>query len=212
MTDYTTLIAARTTTGSIAYMINFDRIDSAGIVNKAEKFIFRKIRVREMLVVGASITIELDANTATLPTGFLDPIHFGIPGYCHSLAYLDTERFRAELAFDQDGALPTAMPTRFTVDGTLMHFDVNAEQEYTGRLTYFGRPDPLSTSNANWLTDRYPDLLERTCLMYALEERKEWNERNTVMGLIEKDLDEIKRENDLAMRSMSLDFNWRANS
>lgn len=212
MTDYTTLIAPRTTVGSIAYMINFDRIDSAGIVNKAEKFLYRKIRVREMLVIGASITIELDANTADLPTGFLDPIHFGIPGYVPSLEYLDWERFRAELSHDQDGELPDNMPTRFAVDGTMLHFNSNADREYIGRLTYFGAPTPLVTTGTNWLTNRYPDLLERACLMYALEERKEWNERNTVMGLIEKDLAEVKVENDLAMRSMSLDFNWRANS
>lgn len=212
--SYSTLVAAKTTTGSIAYAINFDRIDSAGIVNKAEKFIYRKIRVREMLVIGESLTIALDANTADLPDRFLDPVHLGIPGHCHSLVMRDTESFRSALAFDQDAELPTAMPTEFTIDGDNIHFNTNADQAYTGRLTYFRRPAPLAatTNETNWATDRYPDLFERTCLMYALEERKEWNERNTVMGLIEKDLDEIKRENDLWMRSMALDFGWAGTS
>lgn len=211
--NYTTLVAAKTTVGSIAYMLNFDRVDSAGIVNKAEKFIYRKIRVREMLTIGESLSISSSASTATLPDRFLDPVHFGIPGYCHTLTMRDVESFRSALAFDSDAALPTAMPTEFTIDGTLMHLNTNADQAYTGKFTYFRRPAPLSGSNeTNWATDRYPDLFERTCLMYALEERKEWQERNTVMGLIEKDLDEIKRENDLWMRSMSMDFNWQGTS
>lgn len=211
--SYSTLVAAKTTVGSIAYMLNFDRVDSAGIVNKAEKFIYRKIRVREMLVIGDPLTIALDANTADLPARFLDPVHLGIPGFIHTLTMRDTESFRGALAFDQDAELPTAMPTELTVDGTLVHFNTNADQAYTGRFTYFRRPAPLSGSNeTNWATDRYPDLFERTCLMYALEERKEWQERNTVMGLIEKDLDEIKRENDLWMRGMSLDFHWNGTS
>ena len=206
--DYTTLIASRETAGSIKFQINYDRIDSVAILDEAEKWIYQRLRTFDMMAI-EPIAIAADAVSVTKPTGFLDPIHFGIPGHVNRFKYWDLERFQASLAWDDTATLPVAPPTVYTRSGDSLLFNAKADQAYTGKIAFFKSPTPLSGSNeTNWLTDRYPSLLRRVTLMFAAEARKEYEmfDRTELRAL--KDIAEIKVESDLNLRGMEMDFNW----
>ena len=157
-----------------------------------------------------TLAIPLNAKEVATPTGFLDPIQLAIPGYINDMPLLDIQRFRESLALDTTGALQVSMPTAYSIFNSLLQFNSQADMAYTGKLAYYGTPDALSPSNlTNFLTDRYPTLLRRACLMFAAEARKEYDamDRAEIKALAQ--VDEVKKEGDLHMRGMELDFNWR---
>lgn len=209
--DYDTLVAAKTTTGSIKYWINYDRIDSAGVLGEAEQWIYHRLRIHDMLAV-KDVTISSGATTAALPTGYLSPKHFGIPGYTPKVTYWEPDRFRSSLGYDDTPQLPSAMPTVWSDFGGVMNFNSRADQEYTGKLLCYTKPTALSSSNTtNFLTDDYPTLLRRACLMFAAEARKEFDtmDRNEIKCIAM--INDIKVEDDLKYTGVELDFNWEGN-
>lgn len=206
--DYPTLIADVSTPGSIKFAINYTRIDSAGILDEAEKWIYSKLRLREMQII-ADVAIAQGASQISAPQGFLDPIQFGIPGYINDIVLRDLQRFRASLALDTSGELPVAMPTAYAISAGNLLLNHKADMTYSAKMAYYGSPESLSSSNpTNFLTDRYPTLLRRACLMYAAEARKEFDLMNSTEIKALAQIEDIKKEGDLAMRGMELDFNW----
>ncbi|MBW3099257.1 phage adaptor protein [Pseudohoeflea coraliihabitans] len=206
--DYTTLVAAETTQGSIKYWINYSRIDSAGILSEAQAWIYQRLRVRQMVEM-ASVSIASGASTASLPSDYLDPIHLGIPGTINEIRLTDPQRFRGLLGFDSDGSLPSGTPTRWADYDDTINLNSEADQAYTAKLVYYAEPTALSGANeTNWLTDRYPMLLRNVCTMFAADARKDWAlmERKQVQAM--ELISQIKAESDLGMRGMELDFNW----
>lgn len=209
--NYTTLVADATTEGSIKYAINYSRIDSAGILEEAQAWIYQHLRVRQM-VASSDIAITSTATTATFPTGYLDPIHFCIPGYVSKIRLKDAEWFRSHLGWDESAVMPEGVPSYWCDISTTIQLDTKADQAYTAKMVYFKKPDLLSVSNTtNWLTDRYPSLVRRACLMFAAEARKEYETMDRVEVRALQSIDEIKAESDLAMRGMELDFGWEEN-
>jgi hypothetical protein len=209
--NYTTLTGSVSTAGSIKYAINYDRIDAAGILQEAEAWIYQRLRVRQM-VATSNVTISDEASTASFPTGYLDPIHFGIPGYVSTIRLKDAEWFRAHLGWDEDAALPEGPPSYWCDMDTTIQFNTKADQAYTAKMVFFKKPTALSGSNeTNWLTDRYPSLLRRVCLMFAAEARKEMDLFNAQTVLAMQSIEEIKVESDLAMRGWEADMNWEEN-
>lgn len=206
--DYTTLVADATTTGSIKYWINYSRIDAAGILTEAEAWIYSRLRVRQM-TAAEDVVIASGASTAEFPTGYLDPIHFGIPGHVNTIRLVDAERFRGDLGWDTSAVLPEGPPTRWSDLGGSIQFNYKADQAYTAKLAFYKKPTALSADNlTNFLTDRYPTLLRRVCLMYAAEARKEYDtmDRSEIKAL--EMIEQIKAESDMSMRGLELDFNW----
>lgn len=210
--DYSTLTGAKTTTGSIAYWLNYSRIDADGILDEAESWIYSRLRVREMRAT-ADVTITAAQAYAPLPTGFRDPIHFCIPGYVERIVIKDEETFRSELGWDNSADLPDGPPQRYAIFDEQLNFDHDPDQAYTGKMIYFKTPTALSSSNTtNFLTSKYPTLLRRVCLMFGAEARKEYDlmDRNEIKAL--EMIEEIKRESDLSYRGLELDFNWSGSS
>lgn len=206
--NYTTLVADKDTAGSIKYSINYSRIDAEGILQEAEAWIYARLRVRQM-TAAEDVAIADEASTATFPTGYLDPIHLCIPGYIPTIKLIDVERFRNGLGWDTDAALPEAMPTRWTDLGGLIHLNSKADQAYTAKMAFFKKPTALSSLNeTNFLTDRYPSLLRRACLIFAAEARKEWDTKDRAELNAMAAIEDIKKESDLSFRGMELDFNW----
>ena len=79
----------------------------------------------------------------------------------------DAERFRAELGWDSDASLPEGIPTFWTDIGQIIQLNTEADQAYTAKFAYFGRPTALSGDvETNWLTIRYP-MLPETCLHHV---------------------------------------------
>lgn len=206
--DYNTLVSDKTTPGSVMYSINYDRIDSAGIVAEAEAYIYSKLRVREMRS-SAELFIATGASNVAYPSDYRDPIHLGIPGYINRIARRELEWFRTHLGYDETAALPTGMPTLWTDDSGLIQFNSLADIDYTAVFKYYKTPTPLSPGNpTNFLTAKYPTMLRRACLMFAAEARKEYDTFDREEARVLAQIEEIKVEGDLEMRGMELDFNW----
>jgi hypothetical protein len=209
--DYDTLVGDKTTVGSIKYHINYERIDPVGILEEAQAWIYSKLRVRQMQS-SASVSIAQGASTAAYPTGYLDPLHFGIPGFVSRLRRKDIEWFRTNLGFDETAALPEGLSTYWTDYNDLIQLNTVADQAYTASMVFFKLPDALSSSNpTNWLTIRYPTLLRRVCLMLAAETRKEFDTFDREEARALQAIEEIKVESDNSLRGIELDFNWQEN-
>ncbi len=209
--DFSTLVADRDTNGSLKNWVNYSRIDSEGILTEAQAWIFSKLRVPEM-VATASVSILSGASTAALPTGYRDPLQFSIPGWIGRLRLKDVEWFRTHLAFDESAVLPTGLPTYWCRIGDLIQTNTLADQAYTASLTYFQTPTALSVSNeTNWLTEKYPTLLRRACLMFSYEFRKEMDMFDREEQRALSAIAEIRVEGDEQMRGIELDFNWEEN-
>jgi hypothetical protein len=210
--NYSTLVGPRETVGSIQYAINYSRIDSDGILDEAEAWIYAKLRVPDMRST-ATVTIASGASTASFPTGYRDPIHFGIPGFTSRLKLKDIDWFRTHLGFDEDGVLPEGQPSYWCKNDGLIQLNTLADQEYSARMVYYRTPTALSASNeTNWLTDKYPTLLRRVCLMFAAEARKEYDTFDREEARALKQIDEIRIEADDENRGIELDFEWSENT
>src|SRR4051794_26574266 len=138
--NYTTLVGLVSDVGSIKYWINYTRIDSAG--TEAEAWIYARLRVQEMLATD-DVAIALNGTSAAFPTGYMDPIHFGIPGWQPLIKFVDPERFRAGLGWDQSAVLPVNMPSRWTrLDGQIA-LNSKADRAYTAKMAFYKRPTAL---------------------------------------------------------------------
>lgn len=206
--DYTTLVAAETTVGSIKYWTNYSRIDADGILTEAQAWIYARIRVREMVTTADVAIAEGDSDVA-FPSGYLDPLAFGIPGVVNRIVLKDVELFRTTLGWDSDAVMPEGPPTYWCDFNQRIQFNFKADQAYTAKMVFFKTPDALSGGNpTNFLTSRYPTLLRRVCTMFAAEARKEYDlmDRSELKALAM--IEDIKVESDMAMRGQELDFNW----
>lgn len=209
--NYSTLVAAETVAGSIKFRMNWGRLDSAGIVEDAQAWIYNKLRVREM-VTTSDVAIAQYATSAACPSRFLDPLHFFIPGYVNRIRLRDLDSFKSLLAYDQDALLPIAVPTRATIEGSTILLNSRSDIAYTAKLTHYQSLAPLAatTNETNFLTDRYPTLLRYACLKFAAEERKD----NELIDAYEKRaldaIAEIAVMDDLSMRGQEIDFGWEA--
>jgi hypothetical protein len=209
--NYTTLVADATVSGSIKYGINYSRIDAEGILEEAQAWIYAKIRTRDMLAT-EDVAIALGASSVSFPTGYLDPIHFGIPGYMNRLRLKDIEWFRSHLGWDESAVMPEGVPTFWCDFGGSMQLSTKADHAYTAKLVFYKRPEALSGSNeTNFLTTRYPTLLRRACGMFAAEARKEYDTYDRMEVRAIQAVADIMKENDLAMRGIELDFGWDEN-
>lgn len=209
--DYSTLVAGPDVKGSIQYWINYARIDSDGILEEAQAWIYSKIRTRDM-IASEDITLSAGVSTASFPSGYLDALHFGIPGYINKLRLKDVEWFRTHLGWDESADLPEGVPTYWCDFNSAINLNTKADQDYTAKMLFYRRPAALSSSNTtNFLTTRYPTLLRRACLMFAAEARKEYDlfDREEMRAL--QAVKEVMVEDDTAKRGMELDFNWEPN-
>lgn len=209
--DYNTLVGAETLLGSVKYWINYSRIDSAAIVSEAQGWIYQRLRVAEMRAI-AAVPIALNDTTLALPTGYLDPIHFGIPGQIQTIILTDPDRFNQELGWDNNQVLPVAPPTRWCNLNSAIQLNSKSDAAYTGRMTYFKTPTALGIGNTtNFLTTKHETLMRRVCTMFAAEARKEWDTVNANEVKALELIETAKVQGDLEFRGMEMDFNWEAN-
>lgn len=171
--DYTTLVADKTTEGSIKYFVRHAEVPSTYILERAQDAIFQILRVREMIFRSDGTILEGQGNV-TLPTGILEPKSLYLTGsYRSRIKILDQDHFESRLGEDTDGSLYPGTPNSCTFDSSKLYFDVKADQDYPYRIWFMGKPDYLSGSNlTNFLTTRYGNILEAMCKHYAYEHRE----------------------------------------
>lgn len=71
--NYTTLVADKSTTGSIASWVNYSKLQPTVIVDEAQALLWSLLRTREMLT-DMRFTLAVGGSQIALPARFLDPI------------------------------------------------------------------------------------------------------------------------------------------
>jgi hypothetical protein len=168
---YTTLVADKSTAGSIKSWVNDTRVDPDVVLEDAQSLIYGQLRVREMRAI-TTVSLTSGQSSASLPSRFLDPID---RLYDHELGCYLT--FLAEGSLIrrrtyESGVLSTSTPQAYTVANENFEFDCKAEAARTYSLAFYQRPAALSGSaTTNFLTDRYPLLLRSACIALAYDFR-----------------------------------------
>jgi hypothetical protein len=202
--NWTTLTAAKTTSGSIANWANRGDLPTTNILLEAEAAIYERLRVREMMTI-ATLTFNAAANSASLPSDFLDPIEFRPYGRSSPLPYFHEQTIG--MFRDEDGALEEGEASRWSIIGVTAYLDVAAESSYVGKLMYFARPTALSVSNeTNFLTVRYPTLLRFACMAKSFEHMKLWAQAQTYLALTEAEIAKANATNESFRRSQHVPY------
>ena len=135
---------------------------SGDFIVLAEKDFNSKLRVRKM-ITQSSITI--DAETETLPTGFLQVRDFYIlqGSTKYSLQYITPAQM------DQiRGGSTTGQPSTYTILGDNLRFAPAPSTSYTGIINYYKEFDPLSDSNtSNYILTNHPAIYLYGSLYHA---------------------------------------------
>ena len=159
LTSYTTLKA------SIANWLNRSDLTSEiqdDFIKLTEADLNSKLRVRSM-ITQANITI--DAETASLPTDFLQIRNFYIlsgqtktPLVYTTPASMDTT----------SGTSTTGLPTTFTILGDTLRFSPKPDATYTAVMNYFKKFPALSSTNAtNYILASHPAIYLYGSLFHA---------------------------------------------
>ena len=168
--NYTTLIADKTVSGSIKNRINYDRVDSVGILAEAEQMIYAWIRTHQM-EIEAEFSIVIGDSTAPLPTRFLDPIRLENITNGYPIDKISTDKMQAIRVYS-DAVLQTSSPVYWSLFNNLIQFDSKSSKAETFRIMYFQKPEALSLTNeTNFLTDDFPHILRACTQMMAYDER-----------------------------------------
>ena len=159
LTNYTTLKA------SIANWLNrsdlSDEIADDFIVLTEADF-NSKLRVRKMI---ASADVTINAETAALPTGFLQVRDF----YILSGSTKYPLRYMTPSQMDQvKGTSTTGIPQAYTILGDNFRFMPRPDSTYTGKLNFYKKFDALSCSNAtNFILENHPAIYLYGSLFHA---------------------------------------------
>ena len=204
--DYTNLIAGKGVDGSIQNWINNDRVSATTVLTEAEAWIFRRLRVRQMIAT-QSATMTKDVDTVALPTGFRAPIWFTITGTEHQVLDMEPEQeVEAAFEYDGDGNRLSAKPQIFYVAATTLQMNAPALLAYTYRLVFYQTLTALGPTNGtNFLTDVAPRLLRCCCLAFASEFMKNDADREYWLAQAAGEIDTLNAEDDLNKIGIRMD-------
>lgn len=164
--SYTSLVADKSTPGSIKSWMNYGKIDSEGVLEDAQTMIYERLRVREMRVSDL-FPVRVGAASIDVPDGFLDPILVrNITSGC-DLQPRD-EAMLEQMRTYTGTTLDSGAPAYYSIVDEAITFECRTSEAWTMKAVWYGMPDPLSASNdKNFLTRRYPHLLRMACLAVA---------------------------------------------
>lgn len=204
MATFTTLIAAKSTAGSIKRWANNDQIDSETILEEAQSWLWRRLRLREMLALSTGV-MSTATNVITTPTGYVEDKVLMIAGAERQrLRRRIVEDIESRMQYSGTGvALSPGKPTEYAIDGSEAVFTVLPQDTYAYRWRYYRELEVLSSSNtANILTTRYNRLLRLACLAGANEFMKNYAEQDRWMAKAEAEAFKINAEADLEQRNV----------
>lgn len=212
MTDYNILVGSKNVDGSVQNWVNSNTVPATTIIKEAEAWIYRRLRVREMITAGTA-TLAEDADTVALSSfsginSFKAPIYLQITGVNQAMLTL-REPWEIEASFTYDGSSNrvTGQPQWYYVDGANLQFETAADQDYPLRLVCYQSLAPLTQSNAtNFLTNTAPDLLRCTCMMLAEEFLKKNDQKNYWAAQAERKVFELNEEFDRNKIGLHLDL------
>lgn len=201
--NYTTLIADKSTAGSIKSWVNHNLLDVVQIVEEAEALIAQTLRVREMRA-STPLSLALGDSSTALPTGFLDPI--SLKDITNEILLSPrTEHWIEDARGYDSGVLLSGTPANYAIFDEAFQFEYKYDAAATLRLVYFKKWTALSSAGTNFLTDRYPHLLRTAVMAKAWEFREradlEAKELQKLAAIIQK----TNAETDLTYRGLVAD-------
>ena len=135
---------------------------SGDFIVLAEKDFNSKLRIRKMIT---QATITVDAETESLPSGFLQVRDFYIlnGGTKYALKFITPAQM------DQiKGSSMTGQPSTYTILGDNFRFSPVSDSTYTAYLNYYKEFDPLSDSNTtNYILTNHPAIYLYGSLYHA---------------------------------------------
>lgn len=207
--SYATLTADKDTAGSIKEWVNNSTIPSASIVSKAEAMLYQHMRVREMKAV-ATGTIALDATTIDLSALTMqEPINLRTIGDSGSdIAILDEEHWASRTHVNASQVLDEGQPSEAMVLGDTVYLNYKSDAAYEYRLTYFRRLPALSATDTNFLTSRYPHILEAACFYWAYSFMKDRQEADHWLQVTMASVDKANEEYGMYMGQIRFEKYW----
>jgi len=203
---YTSLVADKTTVGSIKYWINYARLDSDTVLAEAQATIFQRLRVREMRTLDTSIVTTVTDYREPLPARFLEARV--LRSVEDNLEY--EQRSPADLIarrqFDATGTLIDGPPQYFAIFDEMLQFEARFTIPVTLHLLCFKSPALLSSGNPNnFLTDRLPHVLRVACLAQAADFMRNDTEYQKQITKLEALIEVTNGEADMTDRMASYD-------
>lgn len=208
--NYATLIAPKSTPGSLASWANYGLAPAVDVLADAQSLLFLTLRVREMMTDLTPIALASGESSAPLPLGFLDPLTLRNAAG-QQLAHKDVNGLLNRRTFNSAGVLSSGQPGVYAIFGERLQFDAAASAATTLQMVYFKKPANLSdTVQNNFLTDRYPNLLRTACLAVAADFRKHTEDYNRNVQRLTTLIEQINRENELYLRGVEVDADYRS--
>jgi hypothetical protein len=204
--SYTTLVGAKTLAGSIKRATNYAELDSEVILEQAQTFLYSTLRVREMKSLWNPAMVVGDYYKA-LPSDWLDPIsgRFSDTSNLYYFSTLETELMMRR-CYDSSNVLVSGTPIWWAIFDERIQFDAKFDTARTLNILYFKIPTALSGSNeTNFVTTRYPHLLQQACKVQAHAFMKSWNAYNTEFPLLIELISRANVESDLTYRGADYD-------
>lgn len=177
--SYSQLVGVKATAGSIMAWCNSSAVPSTDILTEAQAWIYEKLRWPQMRI-RATFALAVDEYVTALPAGFLEPISLQVDGQSAPIGFLDEQLFR--LNRDSDGVMVEGWPAYYTIMGENMVFDATPTEALAGEFWHYAIPDDLSADNeTNFLTQRLPSLLRKTCMAFGYEHQKRNDQRDMML-------------------------------
>lgn len=201
--NYTTLVADKSTDGSIKSWVNYSLVPADTVLTMAQAFIYERLRAREMRAEGA-VTLAAAGDSITLTTyaGFLDPIELRLDGDGVPLEYVHENLLGRSR--DDTGALFSGTVSRWTIMDEKIMFDVASEEARAGKFWYYKTPTALGSGNeTNFLTVRYPVLLIDACMAFGNGFRKLYAERDKMLMIVGAEIDQANMAAEMARRGQT---------
>lgn len=173
--DYATLVAPKTTLGSIASWVNYSdaKLPVASILSEAQQFIFQRLRVNEMKEI-QTLALTAGAASVAIPSRLLSVLNLQ-DQHMVRLRPRDIKSLIDRRSYDDNGAVIQAdAPLFYSKTGTTLEFDMAPDANINLTLTGFFSPYLLGdgtggTVTTNFLTSKYPTLLRYACLMFVAD-------------------------------------------
>lgn len=172
--DYATLIAPKSTPGSVAQWANSNAIPSSEIVVDAESWVYERLRVTEMLETITTLTFTTGSNAIARPANFCGLRTMWITGDAKQKLTLTTPDKVLERTGYENGQIVQAKPSVFYVDKENFIFNTRSDAAYATWLVQFGRQAALSGGNlTNFLTVKYSRMFRLVLRGIAFEWMKD---------------------------------------